>query len=219
MTRSAPSRAHTKPLSPGPDVAMAANKKLLILAGDGIGPEVMGEVRRVVDWMDRRRHVSFDIAEALVGGAAIDAEGGPISDATMDAATGADAVLLGACGLVQMAGWFAFEIRPEAGCSRLRKDLELFANLRPAWCSRVRWRGLDPEDRAGRGARYPDRPSSPGGRLFRRARGIETLEETGGAGASTRRSTRHPRSSASRGSRSTSRASGATASAPSRRPT
>ena len=110
---------------------MAANKKLLILAGDGIGPEVMGEVRRVVDWMDRRRHVSFDVAEALVGGAALDAEGGPISDATMDEAMGADAVLLGACGGPKWAD-VPFEIRPEAGLLRLRKDLELFANLRPA---------------------------------------------------------------------------------------
>ena len=110
---------------------MAANKKLLILAGDGIGPEVMGEVRRVIDWMDRRRHVRFDVAEALVGGTAIDAEGGPISDATMDAAMGADAVLLGACGGPRWSD-VAFEIRPEAGLLRLRKDLELFANLRPA---------------------------------------------------------------------------------------
>ena len=58
---------------------MAANKKLLMLAGDGIGPEVMGEVRRVIDWMDRRRHVSFDVEEALVGGAAIDAGSTPES--------------------------------------------------------------------------------------------------------------------------------------------
>ncbi|MYE00568.1 MAG: 3-isopropylmalate dehydrogenase, partial [Alphaproteobacteria bacterium] len=54
---------------------MPANKKMLILAGDGIGPEVVGQVRRVVDWMDRRRHVSFDISEGLVGGSAIDAHG------------------------------------------------------------------------------------------------------------------------------------------------
>ena len=63
-----------------------------------IGPEVVGEVRRVIDWMDQRRHVSFAIADRLVGGAAIDGEGLPISDKTIDAAVGADAVLLGACG-------------------------------------------------------------------------------------------------------------------------
>ena len=70
--------------------AMPANKKLLILPGDGIGPEVMREVRRVIDWMDRRRMVSFDISEDLAGGAAIDARGAPITEATMQAARDAD---------------------------------------------------------------------------------------------------------------------------------
>ena len=77
---------------------MAANKKLLFLPGDGIGPEVMIEVRRVIDWMDRRRSVSFDIREGLIGGAAIDATGHPLPDATLDDARNSDAVLLGAVG-------------------------------------------------------------------------------------------------------------------------
>ena len=87
---------------------MPANKKLLILPGDGIGPEVMREVRRVIDWMDRRRMVSFDIAEDLVGGASIDARGTPIADETMQKAKDADAdpVRLGR--------------RPEMGHARLR---------------------------------------------------------------------------------------------------
>ena len=102
-----------------------------MLPGDGIGPEVMGEVRRVIDWMDRRRHVGFDVAEGLVGGAAIDEEGAPLSEATLEAAMGADAVLLGACGGPKWAD-VAFDVRPEAGLLRLRKDMELFANLRPA---------------------------------------------------------------------------------------
>ena len=112
---------------------MASNKKLLMLPGDGIGPEVMGEVRRVVDWMDKRRAVSFDVEERLVGGAAIDAEGAPVSDATMEKALVADAVLLGAVGGPK---WdeVPFELKPERGLLRLRKDLELFANLRPALC-------------------------------------------------------------------------------------
>ena len=110
---------------------MAANKKLLILPGDGIGPEVMREVRRVIDWMEARRHVSFDVDEDLVGGCAIDAHGTSLTDETLDAAMAADAVLLGAVGGPK---WdkVAFDIRPEAGLLRLRKDLELFANLRPA---------------------------------------------------------------------------------------
>ena len=52
---------------------MPANKKLLMLPGDGIGPEVMNQVQRVIDWMDKTRHVSFDVAEDLVGGCAYDA--------------------------------------------------------------------------------------------------------------------------------------------------
>ena len=113
----------------GPD--MPANKKLLVLAGDGIGPEVVGQVRRVVDWMDRRRHVSFDIAEGLVGGAAIDAHGLPLADETLADAVASDAVLFGSVGGPK---WetLPFEVQPERGLLRLRKELDLFANLRPA---------------------------------------------------------------------------------------
>ena len=110
---------------------MASNKKLLILPGDGIGPEVMREVRRVIDWADKRRHISFDMTEDLVGGCAIDAHGTSITDKTMDTAMSVDAVLLGAVGGPKWDG-IGFDNRPEAGLLRLRKDLELFANLRPA---------------------------------------------------------------------------------------
>ena len=112
---------------------MPANKKLLMLPGDGIGPEVMGEVRRLIDWMDARRHVSFDVTEDLVGGAAYEARGVAIADETMETALSADAVLFGAVG---GPAWdnVAYDVRPEAGLLRLRKDLDLFANLRPAIC-------------------------------------------------------------------------------------
>ncbi len=102
-----------------------------MLPGDGIGPEVMGEVRRIIGWMDRRRHVGFDVSEGLVGGCAYDKDGVAITDETMDEAMNADAVLLGAVGGPK---WdkVPFAVRPEAGLLRLRKDLELFANLRPA---------------------------------------------------------------------------------------
>src|SRR4051812_27312883 len=110
---------------------MAANKALLVLPGDGIGPEVMREVRRVIDWMDRRRMVSFDLSEDLVGGAAIDARGTPISDDTMQAAKDADAILFGSVGGPKWEG-LGFDLRPEIAILRLRKELDLFANLRPA---------------------------------------------------------------------------------------
>ena len=110
---------------------MIANKSLLLLPGDGIGPEVMGEVERVIDWLDAKRRVSFGIERGLVGGSAYDAEGVPVTDATVAKAAAADAVLLGAVG---GAKWetLPFEFRPERGLLRLRKDMALFANLRPA---------------------------------------------------------------------------------------
>ena len=98
---------------------MAANKKLLMLPGDGIGPEVMGEVRRVIDWMDRRRHVTFDVAEDMIGGCCIDAHGTPLRDETVSDAAAADAVLLGAVGGPKWDN-VAFDIRPDAGLLRSR---------------------------------------------------------------------------------------------------
>ena len=110
---------------------MPANKKLLMLPGDGIGPEVMNQVQRVIDWMDKTRHVSFDVAEDLVGGCAYDAHGTSLTDNTLADAMGVDAVLLGAVGGPK---WDNMErdLRPEAGLLKLRKELDLFANLRPA---------------------------------------------------------------------------------------
>jgi 3-isopropylmalate dehydrogenase len=110
---------------------MAKNRKLLILAGDGIGPEVMRQVTRVIDWFARKRAVSFGVQEGLVGGCAIDRHGVPITDETMADAVAADAVLLGAVGGPKWDN-LPFEKKPERGLLRLRKDLELFANLRPA---------------------------------------------------------------------------------------
>ena len=112
---------------------MASNRKLLILPGDGIGPEVMGTVRKVIDWMDKRRAVSFDVDEDLVGGAAIDKHGTPVTDATVEKAMGVDAVLLGAVGGPKWDN-LDFSKKPERGLLRLRKDLGLYANLRPALC-------------------------------------------------------------------------------------
>ncbi|HVJ56135.1 MAG TPA: 3-isopropylmalate dehydrogenase [Aliidongia sp.] len=110
---------------------MIANKKLLMLPGDGIGPEVMSEVERVIGWLDGKRRASFSVEHGLVGGSAFDAEGAPVSDATVAKAIAADAVLLGAVGGVKWES-LPFDQRPERGLLRLRKDMELFANLRPA---------------------------------------------------------------------------------------
>jgi 3-isopropylmalate dehydrogenase len=110
---------------------MAANKTLLILPGDGIGVEVMTQVRRVVDWFDKNHAVGFDIKEEPVGGAAYDAHGTPLSDNALSEAMNADAVLLGAVGGPQYDN-VPRDKRPEAGLLKLRKEMDLFANLRPA---------------------------------------------------------------------------------------
>ena len=108
-----------------------SNRKVLVLPGDGIGPEIMREVLRVVEFFDRHHIASFDIAEGLVGGAAYDADGVPLTDATMQQALASDAVLFGSVGGPKWEG-LPFELRPERGLLRLRKEMDLFANLRPA---------------------------------------------------------------------------------------
>ncbi len=110
---------------------MIPNRKLLVLVGDGIGPEVMHEVGRVVAWMQKNERARFTIVEDLVGGAAIDARGVPVSEETIRLAKEADAVLFGSVGGPKWDG-LGFDKRPELAILRLRKDLGLFANLRPA---------------------------------------------------------------------------------------
>ncbi|WP_062230358.1 3-isopropylmalate dehydrogenase [Aureimonas sp. N4] len=108
-------------------------RKLLLLPGDGIGPEAMAEVEKLVTLLNAERAAGFETERGLVGGAAYDASGDPISDADMNRAMAADAVLFGAVGGPK---WDSvpYEKRPEAGLLRLRKDMSLFANLRPAIC-------------------------------------------------------------------------------------
>ncbi len=110
-----------------------ASYKLLLLPGDGIGPEVMGEVERLIDWVNASGIAAIETETDLVGGSAYDAHGEAVSEATMKDALAADAVILGAVGGPKWDG-VPYDKRPEAGLLRLRKDLELFANLRPAIC-------------------------------------------------------------------------------------
>ncbi len=110
-----------------------ASQTLFLLPGDGIGPEVTAEVEKVAGFFNETGVTHFEIEKGLVGGCAYDAHGQAISDADMARATAADAVLLAAVGGPK---WDSvpYEVRPEAGLLRLRKDLALFANLRPAIC-------------------------------------------------------------------------------------
>src|SRR5580692_10164965 len=106
---------------------------LLLLPGDGIGPEVMAEVKKIIAWMNAHGMGTFNTEEGLVGGACYDAHGVSVQDETVAKAKAADAVIFGAVGGPK---WdkVPYEVRPEAGLLRLRKDLALFGNLRPAIC-------------------------------------------------------------------------------------
>jgi 3-isopropylmalate dehydrogenase len=106
---------------------------LLFLPGDGIGPEVMAEVERLVAFFNKKGKVQFETETALVGGASIDKHGVPLTSDALAMAEAADAIVFGAVGGPK---WdkVRYEIRPEAGLLKLRKDLDLFANLRPAIC-------------------------------------------------------------------------------------
>lgn len=110
-----------------------AMRKLFLLPGDGIGPEAMAEVKKIIAAMNEKMDAGFETEEGLVGGSAYDAHGQAISEQDMAKALAADAVLFGAVGGPK---WdhVPYDVRPEAGLLRLRKDLELFANLRPAIC-------------------------------------------------------------------------------------
>jgi len=108
-----------------------SNRKILVLPGDGIGPEIMREVMRVIEFFDKRHIASFEVSEGLVGGSAYDASGTPLTDETLAQAQASDAVLFGSVGGPK---WetLPFELQPERGLLRLRKEMDLFANLRPA---------------------------------------------------------------------------------------
>ena len=110
-----------------------ANPSLLILPGDGIGPEVMAEVRKIIDWFGTNRGLTFDVSEDLVGGAAYDVHGTPLADETLAKAQAVDAVLLGAVGGPKYDN-LDFSVKPERGLLKLRKEMDLYANLRPAQC-------------------------------------------------------------------------------------
>ena len=112
---------------------MKNSRKLLLLPGDGIGPEVVREVRKIVEWFNKNKSMDFKIDEELIGGASIDVNKIPITDEVFYKSLECDAVILGACGGPK---WdkLEFSKKPERALLKLRKELKLFANLRPAIC-------------------------------------------------------------------------------------
>ena len=109
------------------------NRKILLLPGDGIGPEVVREVKKIIEWFNKNKSLDFSFEEELIGGASIDANKTPITDEVFYKSLESDAVILGACGGPKWDN-LEFSKKPERGLLKLRKELKLFANLRPAIC-------------------------------------------------------------------------------------
>jgi len=150
-------------------------KKVLLLAGDGIGPEIVDETVKVLEALKTHHGLDIEMTEGLVGGAGYDAAGHPLPDATMQAAKEADAILLGAVGGYK---WESLDIsvRPEKGLLGLRSGLGLFANLRPAFLypQLANASTLKPEVVAGLDILIVRELT--GGIYFGQPRGIRTLE-------------------------------------------
>jgi len=108
-------------------------RKILLLPGDGIGPEVIKEVRKVLEWLNKNKSLDFEIDEDLVGGASYDKYKNPITDEVFYKALESEAVILGAVGGPKWDN-LEFAKKPERALLKLRKELKLFANLRPAIC-------------------------------------------------------------------------------------
>ncbi len=108
-------------------------RKILLLPGDGIGPEVIGEVRKTLEWLNKNKSLDFVIDEGLIGGASYDKHKNPITDEVFYKALESEAVILGAVGGPKWDN-LEFAKKPERALLKLRKELKLFANLRPAIC-------------------------------------------------------------------------------------
>jgi 3-isopropylmalate dehydrogenase len=150
-------------------------KKILAISGDGIGPEIMVEARKVLDVVNKRFNLGLQFDEALMGGAAIDATGVPLPDETLAKAKASDAILFAAIGGPK---WDKLDraIRPEKGLLKIRSELDLFGNLRPAilYPQLADASSLKPEIVAGLDILIVRELT--GGVYFGEPRGIRTLE-------------------------------------------